>query len=234
MAQKGRKKSGTAGGSGGQGHKARSGRGKARTAAAKGRSGAQASRPERRSIPGWAWLLVGAALGAGALFFLQYQQQGGGEADPASGNPAGPSEPQAEQRPDEEPSKEQEQGRQYEFYEMLMQDEVSVPEEDLSEADERRSEEEEREELSRATNFEEGQRYLLQAGSFQHHEDAESMRASLALVGLPAQIHTVELQGGEEWHRVRVGPFEDRGRIEEARSRMEKNDIEPLMLRQEG
>ncbi|MFW6278099.1 MAG: SPOR domain-containing protein [Halorhodospira sp.] len=232
MAQKGRKKSGTAGGSGGQGHKARSGRGKARTAAAKGRSGAQASRPERRSIPGWAWLLVGAALGAGALFFLQYQQQGGGEADPASGDPA--SGPQAEQRPDEEPSKEQEQGRQYEFYEMLMQDEVSVPEEDLSEADERRSEEEEREELTRATNFEEGQRYLLQAGSFQHHEDAESMRASLALVGLPAQIHTVELQGGEEWHRVRVGPFEDRGRIEEARSRMEKNDIEPLMLRQEG
>ncbi|MFP4647802.1 MAG: SPOR domain-containing protein [Halorhodospira sp.] len=232
MAQKGRKKSGTAGGSGGQGHKARSGRGKARTAAAKGRSGAQASRPERRSIPGWAWLLVGAALGAGALFFLQYQQQGGGEADPASGDPA--SGPQAEQRSDEEPSKEQEQGRQYEFYEMLMQDEVSVPEEDLSEADERRSEEEEREELTRATNFEEGQRYLLQAGSFQHHEDAESMRASLALVGLPAQIHTVELQGGEEWHRVRVGPFEDRGRIEEARSRMEKNDIEPLMLRQQG
>nr|WP_274519893.1 MULTISPECIES: SPOR domain-containing protein [unclassified Halorhodospira] len=115
-----------------------------------------------------------------------------------------------------------------------MQDEVTVPEEDLGRADERRTEGEEEEAISRAATFEEGRSYLLQAGSFRRHDDAESMRATLALVGLPAQIHTVELDEGEEWHRVRVGPFDDSDRLEEARTRMEDNDIQPLMLRQDG
>ncbi len=197
--------------------------------AAKGRSGAQASRRERRRVPGWVWLLAGAALGAGALYFVQYQQQREGAEPPASA----PEPEQEEQEPEEAASAAKEE-RSYDFYELLMENKVSVPEEEPEAADKRRTEDEEQDEITRAATFEPGESYLLQAGSFQRHQDAESMRASLALIGLPAQVHTVELDDGKEWHRVRVGPFEESERLEEARSRMEDNGIQPLMLRQKG
>ncbi|ABM63178.1 SPOR domain-containing protein [Halorhodospira halophila] len=201
-------------------------RSKARTPARSRGGGAQARRTERRAVPGFVWLLIGGVIGAVALLFVQYQQ---GREDAAPVDPAAEMEPE----PEDEPAAEESE-RSYDFYELLMQDEVTVPEEDLGRADERRTQDEEEDEISRAATFEEGRSYLLQAGSFQRHDDAESMRATLALVGLPAQIHTVELDEGEEWHRVRVGPFEDSDRLEEARTRMEDNDIQPLMLRQDG
>ncbi|MBK5943614.1 MULTISPECIES: SPOR domain-containing protein [Halorhodospira] len=201
-------------------------RSKSRASARSRGGGAQARRTERRAVPGFVWLLLGGVLGAVALLFVQYQQ---GREDAAPVDPAAEVEPEPEEAPTAD-----EDERSYDFYELLMQDEVTVPEEDLGRADERRTEDEEEEAISRAATFEEGRSYLLQAGSFRRHDDAESMRATLALVGLPAQIHTVELDEGEEWHRVRVGPFDDSDRLEEARTRMEDNDIQPLMLRQDG
>ncbi len=192
-----------------------------------GRGGSQAQRSHRRSVPGWVWLLVGGALGAGALFLYQAQR---------GDNAPEPVEPSAEigSGPEASPEAEQEEEPAYEFHELLMEDQVSVPKEDLAQGDERRTEEEDEEAIARTERFEQGQTYLLQAGSFRKHEDAESLRATLALVGLPAQIHTVQLDGGEEWHRVRVGPFEEKDRLEKARLRMKENDIQPMMLREEG
>ena len=226
MAQRGRKGTGSKGGG-----SARAGAAKGGQRSAGGRSGAQARRAERRPVPGWVWLVLGGALGAGVLFVAQVYQEREG-AEPIE--PAAEVEPEPDDGPEAEADPGPEAERRYEFYELLMEDEVSVPEEDLAEVDERRTEEEEREAVAQTDTFEEGHAYLLQAGSFRSHEDAESMRATLALVGLPAQIHTVELDEGEEWHRVRVGPFEDGERLEEARMRMEDNDIQPMMLRDEG
>ncbi|MFP4129939.1 MAG: SPOR domain-containing protein [Halorhodospira sp.] len=233
MAQRGGKGGGSTEGSG----KARAARGRS---AAKGRSGArarsgtQASRSEQRRVPGWVWLLAGAALGAGALYLGLYQQQREG-AEPAEQAPEPDQQGSgSDQQGSEESASAADEERSYDFYELLMEEEASVPAEESAAADERRTEDEEQEEISRAATFEAGESYLLQAGSFRHRQDAESMRATLALLGLPVQVHTVELDGGEEWHRVRVGPFEERARLEEARSRMEAKDIQPLMLRQKG
>lgn len=79
-----------------------------------------------------------------------------------------------------------------------------------------------------------GTRYLLQAGSFQKAGDADSLRASLAIIGIEANIQVVELPGGETWHRVRIGPFSDLRTVNEARARMAANQIEAIMLRTGG
>lgn len=49
--------------------------------------------------------------------------------------------------------------------------------------------------------------YLVQAGSFQNVEDAEKLKARLALGGFEASIVSVTLPEKGVWHRVRLGPF---------------------------
>ncbi len=72
--------------------------------------------------------------------------------------------------------------------------------------------------------------YLLQAGAFRGQEDAESMKAKLALIGFEARIVTAEVNGAT-FYRVRVGPY---GQIEDmnrARSRLAENGIEASVVR---
>ncbi|MDD5471775.1 MAG: SPOR domain-containing protein [Sideroxydans sp.] len=49
--------------------------------------------------------------------------------------------------------------------------------------------------------------YLVQAGSFQNKDDAEKLKARLALGGFEASIVSVNLPEKGVWHRVRLGPF---------------------------
>ena len=77
-------------------------------------------------------------------------------------------------------------------------------------------------------------RYLLQAGSFRQAEDADSLKANLALLGIEARIQVVELPGGETWHRVRVGPFADLEQVNGVRSRMAEQQIESILLQAGG
>ncbi|MBU0689177.1 MAG: SPOR domain-containing protein [Gammaproteobacteria bacterium] len=49
--------------------------------------------------------------------------------------------------------------------------------------------------------------YLVQAGSFQNVDDAEKLKARLALGGFEASIVSVNLPEKGLWHRVRLGPF---------------------------
>ncbi len=49
--------------------------------------------------------------------------------------------------------------------------------------------------------------YLVQAGSFQNADDAEKLKARLALGGFEASIVSVNIPEKGLWHRVRLGPF---------------------------
>jgi cell division protein FtsN len=49
--------------------------------------------------------------------------------------------------------------------------------------------------------------YLVQAGSFQNVEDAEKLKARLALGGFEASIVSVNIPEKGLWHRVRLGPY---------------------------
>ncbi len=45
------------------------------------------------------------------------------------------------------------------------------------------------------------------------------------------RIQTVEIRGGQTWHRVRVGPFTDRSEIASVRERLQANGIEAVLLK---
>lgn len=77
-------------------------------------------------------------------------------------------------------------------------------------------------------------RYLLQVASFQNHGDADRLKAQLALLGVQANIQTVEIRGGQTWHRVRVGPFSDNNELGSVRKRLQANGIESVLLKLSG
>ncbi|ARU30418.1 hypothetical protein CAP31_01140 [Sulfuriferula sp. AH1] len=49
--------------------------------------------------------------------------------------------------------------------------------------------------------------YYLQAGAFPNPEDADNLKARLALMGFEASIQTVDIPNKGIWHRVRLGPY---------------------------
>lgn len=49
--------------------------------------------------------------------------------------------------------------------------------------------------------------YFVQAGSFQNADDAEKLKAKLALVGMEASVQKADIPGKGVFHRVRLGPY---------------------------
>jgi len=76
-------------------------------------------------------------------------------------------------------------------------------------------------------------RYWLQAGSFKRYEDADRRKAELALLGFSSGIQAVSLDG-QTWHRVRIGPLESAGEAEAARRQLAENGIGALAVREKN
>ncbi|MCW8882988.1 MAG: SPOR domain-containing protein [Sedimenticola sp.] len=72
--------------------------------------------------------------------------------------------------------------------------------------------------------------YMLQMGSFRKYGDADKLKASLALVGIEAEIQRFVLDGGEVFHRVRSGPYTS-GQVNSLRARLAQNKISSLVIK---
>ena len=73
--------------------------------------------------------------------------------------------------------------------------------------------------------------YLLQAGSFRNHKQADQLRARLALLGMETRIQSVSVNNKQAWHRVRVGPFDNLRDLNQTRNQLKKNGIDAILIR---
>src|SRR5690606_16248100 len=106
----------------------------------------------------------------------------------------------------------------FDFYEILPQYEVLVPDEVETVA---------RPAAPAAPVATPGS-YVLQTGSFRSHADADRMKASLALLGVESRIQQVAIDAGE-FHRVRIGPINDLDELNRIRGLLRQAGIESLM-----
>lgn len=189
-----------------------------------------ASSKIKKPLPAWLWLITGFALGLIVAFFVYLNgQQALKEArlQALGKTPAVSSAHQAEQ-PEEpaEPTK-----RKFDFYTLLPELEVLVPEEEQTE---RASEPvpqtpDYRPQAPARSASQAISGYVLQAGSFQKLVEADSLKARLALMGVESSIQTVKVDQGT-WHRVRVGPYRDRQQANRMRAKLRKNHIDTVLL----
>ena len=72
--------------------------------------------------------------------------------------------------------------------------------------------------------------YVLQAGSFSTHNDADRRRAELALHGIESHIQRVKVND-RNYHRVYIGPTDDLDELNMLRSRLRAAQIDVLRIR---
>lgn len=110
--------------------------------------------------------------------------------------------------------------RHYDFFQVLPEIEVVVPQ---AEIEERAREPEESEPASSPGP------YMLQVGSFRSAADADSLKAQLALLGMTANVQEVTVNDAT-YHRVRLGPFPSARETDETRRRLQDNGYEAMVL----
>lgn len=112
----------------------------------------------------------------------------------------------------------------FDFYNLLPEMEVIVPEQEITGKPTRAG----------VKKVEQPGTYLLQAGSFRTLDQADQLRARLAMLGLETSIQTVSVDDRQTWHRVRVGPFSNLQDLNEARSMLKKNGVDAILIRLKG
>ena len=124
----------------------------------------------------------------------------------------------------------------FEFYTLLPEMEVVVPDEDLpaqspapaesgptaesAATDTESSTDPAVEEDTDADAARKAGHYVLQVASFRSMKDADGLKAQLTLLGFRPVVQTVAIDSDEKWHRVRIGPYADRDSLEAARVRL--------------
>jgi cell division protein FtsN len=108
----------------------------------------------------------------------------------------------------------------YDFYEMLPNFEVVVPEKDK---DVKRD-------LPPGAKIERPGVYVLQAGSYRAESDAERVRAQLALQGVQAKVQRVAVDT-DVWHRVRIGPISNLDELNKVRRQLQAAEVDALVIR---
>jgi len=108
----------------------------------------------------------------------------------------------------------------YDFYQMLPNFEVVVPEKDK---DVKRD-------LPAAAKIERPGVYVLQAGSYRNEADADRVRAQLALQGVDARVQRVAVDA-DVWHRVRIGPISNLEELNKVRRQLRAAEVDALVIR---
>ena len=183
------------------------------------------SRRKRSTIPGWVWLLAGLAIGLFVAFLAYLQLQSAEpatQAVPATASKAVPKpaqETRETRKPKPAPVPPPPKPR-FDFYTILPEMEVVVPEQEITGKP-----------REGVRQVEAPGTYILQVGSFRALQQADQLKAKLALLGLQAGIQTVTINEREIWHRVRVGPFKELSTLNAARVRLKENQIDAILLR---
>ena len=75
------------------------------------------------------------------------------------------------------------------------------------------------------------QSYFLQVGAFQTGEEADNMKAKLALQGFEALVQTATIPEKGIWHRVRVGPLKDLEQINKTKKDLLANGFKADLIK---
>ncbi len=166
--------------------------------------------PGGQSFTGWMGVVVGLAAGLSVALgvFLHYRSQ-----PPAEPQPAATAPPASAAAGEEPPpaSADSAKGQDYDFYDMLPEQEVEVPAASAKAA-------------SPASALPKGD-VVLQAGAFKQADEADRLKAKLAQYGVDAKIQRFSLDD-ETWFRVRIGPIATVEELENVRARLAEAEVE--------
>ena len=160
------------------------------------------------AFSGWVGLVVGLAVGLTIALgvFLHYRNQ-----PPAEPQPVAAASPASAKAGDEPPPVPVDPAKDYDFYNMLPEQEVEVPKSASKQGP--------------ATSMLPKGDVVLQAGAFKQADEADKLKALLAQYGVDAKIQRFSLDD-ETWFRVRIGPIATVEELENVRTRLAEAEVE--------
>lgn len=171
------------------------------------------TRPE--SFSGWTGLLIGLLIGLGVgfafYFFEPRTVPTPVDAPPADVEPASARDAAAG-----------DDAEQYDFYRVLPNYEVVVPEREAVVGRDAAA--------GPAKPVDRAGAYALQVGSFRRFEEADRVRAQLALQGIESKVQKVSIDNDTR-HRVRIGPITDLKELNRIRERLREAEMDVLVIR---
>ncbi len=188
----------------------------------------RSSRSQKEAdYPGWVWMIFGLAIGLSVAFAVYVKDREpvviktAAQPQPASMQDSLDVKEEAEVASEEvEPQVEAEvEESRFEFYDLLPAFEMTVDAEaPVVDAD------------VAPQAIEEPGIYMLQAGSFSTHGDADRRRAELALHGIESRVQRARVNE-RDFYRVYIGPIDDLERLNVTRSRLRAAKIEVMRIR---
>jgi len=194
----------------------------------------------QKQVPGWLWLVAGVAVGVFVSLLLKLSSTSPstpvavavpGEKTTektavASSKPAKTASkdkaPDDKEKEKEKPPADAKSATRFDFYTLLPEREVIVPNEAVQQ---------QKSKTNPAAAQEASEPLFLQAGSFRSPQEADRRRAQILLLGLDARVESV-VANGDTWYRVHAGPFTSREKLAKARDQLSAEGIETLLLKQ--
>ncbi len=197
------------------------------------KKGRQATRGGNGGKPAWMWILVGMLAGVGLMLLVLgkdwaplLRKKGLPQPNPQATAPKESEPPVAEAKP----------RKNYDFYQVLPEAEVVIPDAELTakaRAEQQAVANPAAVPPGGASTGADAPRYVLQAGSYPDPRAADEAKARLALSGFSAHIQPVTING-KTWHRVRVGPYATASELEAAKRSLADNGIKAIALKETG
>jgi len=182
---------------------------------------------QRDSIPGWAWMLGGLTVGlfvAGLVYLNEHTPK---SKQDLLTNAVKRTIKDAKQVVDEKKNGIGEKKRpHFDFYTILPELEVAIPDQELA----TQKKQSRTSAPSPAVAQADGS-FTLQAGSFRKLDQADKLKARLALQGVIANIQTVTINDGDTWHRVRIGPTPNLAQLNQTRKRLSDIGVATIVVK---
>jgi len=187
--------------------------------------------PGTRPLPLWLWLFAVLAVGAfvGLIYYLDTYQKTKNQTSieaPASAKSSTDMAAPQQKSDDNKPH--------FDFYKLLPKLSVDIPKVDITKRTQPQLPAQQpviQPLNTQPVNAPPLYSYVLQAGSFKEYNEADRLKANLALSGIQANIEKVVLNGSQVWHRVRVGPIRSEREMNKIRGQLRDQNIEPIMLK---
>jgi cell division protein FtsN len=175
-----------------------------------------------KGAPGWAWLLAGLVIGLFAAFlvYLKSTAERAADREVVIEMPVPEETDMSEVHRQEPPAIPPPRKPRFDFYTILPEMEVLVPEQEITGKS-----------REGVKQVEQPGTYILQVGSFREGAKADELKARLALLGFESSVQTVTINDRETWHRVRVGPFRQLSELNAARAQLNANGINAVLLK---
>ena len=196
---------------------------------------------QRQSWPAWVWLGLGVLLGLtlSAVMLMKDWVPQLHKKNLPQPNPEASAPRESEQAvADEAGKKPAAPKKTYDFYSVLPEMEVVIPDAELS-AKAKAEQQRQQQALaqSQATpppataSGDTGLRYFLQTGSYPDPKGADEAKAKLALLGYTAKVQPITING-KTWNRVRVGPYASASDLETAKKSLADGGINAIALKE--